>query len=328
MGKDTCDLIELYSDVETTHVKWVWFPYIPSGKITILQGDPGDGKSLLMSKIIADITRGYSLPGDDASLLQANIIYQCSEDSLTDTIKPRLECAGADCSKVAFINESECSLTLDDERLRIAIQQFGASLVVIDPVQAYLGDAEISNAKSIRRIMRRLALWAEAYDCAIVLVGHLNKNERSKDLYRSLGSIDIMAAARSVLQIEHGEEQGERSIVQLKNSIAPFGKQIGFRIESDGRITWEASARDEFVQREQLPSKEQAESKSDRAAIIIKIALSAGCRQASEVFDLCEQNDICPKTVKRVKHDMGIETFKKGKQWYWRLPNTEDGDGS
>lgn len=159
--------------------------------------------------------------------------YQCSEDDVSDTIKPRLEKCGADCRNVAFINEETYSgLTLDDERIRQAIVEFRPRLVVIDPIQAYLGsDSDLQIAGRARKLMQRLGMWASVYDCAIVLIGHLNKKEGTKGLYRSLGSIDVVAAARSVLQVERDSENSDIRIVrQIKNSLAPSDGEIRFSI--------------------------------------------------------------------------------------------------
>lgn len=111
------------------------------------------------------------------------VIYQCSEDGVSDTIKPRLEKCGADCRNVAFINEETYSgLTLDDERIRQAIIEFQPRLVVIDPIQAYLGsDSDLQIAGRARKLMQRLGMWASVYDCAIVLIGHLNKKREQRD---------------------------------------------------------------------------------------------------------------------------------------------------
>ena len=125
-------------------------------------------------------------------------MHQCSEDGVSDTIKPRLERCGADCKKIAFINEEVYNgLTLDDERIRQAIIEFRPRLVVIDPIQAYLGsDSDLQIAGRARKLMRRLGMWAAGYDCAIVLIGHLNKKEGSKGLYRSLGSMNRLRIVR------------------------------------------------------------------------------------------------------------------------------------
>lgn len=156
----------------------LWYPYIPSGKITLLQGDPGDGKSTMMMNLISCLTNAEFTPNGQKISVPKRVIYQCSEDGVEDTIKPRLEASGADCSRVAFIDEELITLTLDDEKLRDAIIEFKANLVVIDPFQAYLGDdIDITNAKKIRKVMQRLNIWASTYNCAIVLIGHMTKKE-------------------------------------------------------------------------------------------------------------------------------------------------------
>ena len=215
-------LLTLYSEVQSTDVRWLWYPFIAIGKITLLQGDPGDGKSTMMMNLIAELSMGGRTPDGCKISAPQKVIYQCSEDGVSDTIKPRLERCGADCGKIAFINEEVYNgLTLDDERIRQAIIEFRPRLVVIDPIQAYLGsDSDLQIAGRARKLMRRLGMWAAGYDCAIVLIGHLNKKEGSKGLYRSLGSIDVVAAARSVLQVERDTENPDIRIVhQIKNSL-------------------------------------------------------------------------------------------------------------
>ena len=139
-GKEETGIFTLYSDVEATAVRWLWYPFIAVGKITLLQGDPGDGKSTMMMNLIAELSKGGTMPDGKQVGIPQKVIYQCSEDDASDTIKPRLETCGTDCRNVAFINEEMNSgLTLDDERIRKAIIQFRPKLVVIDPIQAYLG---------------------------------------------------------------------------------------------------------------------------------------------------------------------------------------------
>lgn len=174
-------LLTLYSEVQSTDVRWLWYPFIAIGKITLLQGDPGDGKSTMMMNLIAELSTGGKTPDGCKIGAPQKVIYQCSEDGVSDTIKPRLERCGADCRKIAFINEEVYNgLTLDDERIRQAIIEFRPRLVVIDPIQAYLGsDLDLQIAGRARKLMRRLGMWAAGYDCAIVLIGHLNKKEGS-----------------------------------------------------------------------------------------------------------------------------------------------------
>ena len=238
---DESKLLTLYSDVNTKSVKWVWFPYIASGKITLIQGDPGDGKSTMMMHIIAELTTGGAMPDGTAMGKPQRVIYQCSEDGVGDTIKPRLIKIGANCKNIAFIDEEiHDGLTLDDERIRKAIIEFEPSLVVLDPVQAYIGsDANLQIAGRARRLIRRLGMWAEAYDCAIVLIGHMNKREGTKGLYRGLGSIDIIAAARSVLQVERDVDDPDiRVVTQIKNSLESVGEDIRFEIRPHTGFRW------------------------------------------------------------------------------------------
>ena len=155
----------LFSSVEKSNIEWLWYPYIPCAKITVLQGDPGGGKSSVMMDLIGRLTTGRKLM-DGRSLNPINVLYQCSEDGLADTIKPRLEKAKADCNRVGYITEDIFGLTLDDEKIRTAIVDMTARLLVIDPYQAYIGDTDLSSARGIRRIMRRLSMWATAYNCA------------------------------------------------------------------------------------------------------------------------------------------------------------------
>lgn len=225
------ELISLYSEVTAVPVKWLWYPYIPIGKITLLQGDPGDGKSTMMMDIIAKLTKGQQAPDGSDFGYPRSVIYQCSEDNAADTIKPRLLRSGADCSKVAFLDEAQLgNITIDDERLMEALRIFRPSLLVIDPIQSYLGnDADLQVVGKARKLMQRLGLWASTYECAVVLVGHLNKKEGQKSLYRGLGSIDVAATARSVLQVERDlEDDNVRHLKQIKNNLAPYGDMLQF----------------------------------------------------------------------------------------------------
>ena len=158
--------LTLYSEVVSTPVRWLRYPFIAIGKITLLQGDPGDGKSTMMMSLIATVTTGGRPPNGVHLEKAEKVIYQCSEDSAADTIKPRLEKEGADCRKVAFINkEIACGLTLDDERIRNAIIEFRPRLVVIDPIQAYLSsETDLQIAGRARRLMQHLGMWVTAND--------------------------------------------------------------------------------------------------------------------------------------------------------------------
>ena len=159
-------------EVQSKEVNWLWYPYIPYGKITIIQGDPGEGKTTLALRLAALLSKGEALPYDDTEREPVKIIYQTAEDGLEDTIKPRLEAAEADCTQIKVIDESEAALSMLDERIEKAIIEVGARVVILDPIQAYVGaNINMNNANEVRNVMAQLGRIAEKYDCAILLVG-------------------------------------------------------------------------------------------------------------------------------------------------------------
>ncbi len=223
-------------DVVSKEVEWLWYPYIPYGKITIVEGDPGEGKTTLVLKLAAALSRGLPLPcDDDREREPIHIIYQTAEDGIDDTIKPRLEKAGADCSMIRVIDETEKELSMTDDRLEQAIVETGARLVILDPIQAYIGaKVDMHRANEIRPVLKHLGMIAEKYNCAIVLIGHMNKAAGSKSTYRGLGSIDIQATARSVLLVARLRDKSNiRIMAHDKSSLAPTGDAIGFEITED-----------------------------------------------------------------------------------------------
>ena len=228
------------SDIQTEQVKWLWYPYIPLGKITIVQGDPGEGKTTFVLAVIAALTTGEALPECEEVQKPMNVIYQTAEDGLSDTIKPRLEAAGADCSRVLVIDESNDDLTLVDERLEQAVRETGARLIVLDPIQAYLGEnMDMHRANEVRPVMKRVAAMAERTGCAVILIGHMNKAQGLKSGYRGLGSIDFRAAARSILVVGRLKDTPTvRIVAQDKNSLAPEGSSIAFELNPDCGFQW------------------------------------------------------------------------------------------
>lgn len=223
-------------DVVSKEVDWLWYPYIPYGKITVIEGDPEQGKTTLVLTLAAMLSKGIPLPGtDDIPYEPINIIYQTAEDSLDDTIKPRLEKAGADCTKIRVIDESEKVLSMSYVRLEQAIIETKAKFIILDPIQAYLGaDVDMHRANEIRPVLSRVGNLAEKYGCAIILIGHMNKQSGSKSTYRGLGSIDIQATARSVLLVAGLKDNPNvRIMAQDKSSLAPPGDAMAFELSED-----------------------------------------------------------------------------------------------
>lgn len=321
MEDNTCAL-KLYSEVHSVQVQWLWYPYIPLGKVTLLQGDPGDGKSTMMMNLIACLTKAGVTPTGQKIEFPHRVIYQCSEDGVADTIKPRLEKSGADCTHVAFIDEELENITLNDERLRDAIRNFRADLLVIDPLQAYLGDdADITNFKKTRQLMQKLSIWAATYNCAIVLIGHMTKKESNNSLYRGMGSIDLVASARSVLQVYHDEENSNiRYVKHVKSSLAPKGADIGFELTLEGFKWLETEATMQAEVKEENETVYPPMSSGDETiAGLLKEKLLEGQIRATDIQKYFTDLGIGIKPLKRVKKIMGIKSVRRRGQWYWEL---------
>ncbi|MCM1166978.1 MAG: AAA family ATPase [Lachnospiraceae bacterium] len=238
------EMLNFERDIEVTPVRWLWYPYIPLGKITIMQGNSGEGKTMLALNIAAALSHGEGLPGDTAPREPIDIIYNTAEDGLSDTIKPRLLAAGADCSRIHTINERVNTITMTDDRVELNVTNVGAKLLILDPIQAYLGsNVDMNKANEVRPVFARLGRIAEDNGCAIVLIGHKGKNQAYSDINALLGSMDQVAAARSVLTVmQHPKTDRSRSSHTPK---VPSRQRVGrwlsvstARARSSGAISW------------------------------------------------------------------------------------------
>ena len=315
--------------VEVEKIDWLLYPFIPFGKVTIVQGDPGEGKTTMVLQIIAKLTKGEAvLPSDsDESDLEektmalepVNVIYQTAEDGLGDTIKLRLLSAGADCSRVMVIDDNDQALTMMNARLEEAIIKTNARLVVLDPIQGFLGaDVDMHRANEIRPLMKRVAVLAEKYHCAIILIGHMNKNSNGKSSYRGLGSIDFQAAARSVLIVGRIKDEPEiRVVCHVKSSLAPEGKSIAFRLDKDTGFEWIGEY---DISADDLLSGDNRGQKIHEAKEFLKEILVSGSVAQTKVAEEAESRGIKKKTLWNAKKELEIDSVKIGNQWFWMLP--------
>ena len=302
---ETVKIIRM-SDVELTPVKWLWKPYLPFGKLSVLQGNPGEGKTYFAMHLAAACTNGKLLPNMER-MEPFNVIYQTAEDGLGDTVKPRLIEAGADLDRVLVIDDSEVQLTLSDERIEKAIIENNARLVIIDPIQAYLGaDVDMNRANEVRPIFMRLGQVAQRTGCAILLIGHLNKAAGMQSLQRGLGSIDIAAAVRSVMfigKLKHDPTM--RILTHEKSSLAPPGASLAFSLGDEGGFRWVGEY--DITADEMLSGIEpQRETKTQQAKDLICTLLAGGKQVLSEDIDKAAlERGIPGRTVRDAKRELG-----------------------
>ena len=302
---ETVKIIRM-SDVELTPVEWLWKPYLPFGKLSVLQGNPGEGKTYFAMHLAAACTNGKLLPNMER-MEPFNVIYQTAEDGLGDTVKPRLIEAGADLDRVLVIDDSEVQLTLSDERIEKAIVENNARLVIIDPIQAYLGaDVDMNRANEVRPIFMRLGQVAQRTGCAILLIGHLNKAAGMQSLQRGLGSIDIAAAVRSVMfigKLKHDPTM--RILTHEKSSLAPPGASLAFSLGDEGGFRWVGEY--DITADEMLSSIEpQRETKTQQAKDLICTLLAGGKQVLSEDIDKAAlERGIPGRTVRDAKRELG-----------------------
>ena len=194
----------------------------------------------------------------------------------------------------------------------------------------YIGnDSDLQIAGRTRKLMRRIGMWASAYQCAVVLIGHFSKRESAKDLYRGLGSIDVVAAARSVLQVERSEEDDEIRIVrQVKNSLDSKGADLSFEIRPTTGFHWLDVSDASAAPLTSSPTFDTLpKNKHELAAILIKRALQNGAVESMEIRRLMSEYRIGDKTMNEVKTELGIKPYKKMRTWYWVLPGTDETKG-
>lgn len=318
-----------FEKVVSEKVQWLWNTRIPLGKVTVVAGDPGIGKSAMMTDLISKISRGALFPDGQRAPVGTSIIAS-AEDGLGDTLRPRLEAVGADLSRVFalrfIVNDDNRiePLSLVDHLAELdqVIKKTSAQLVLIDPFNAYLPSAKINTYKDqdIRGVMSVLADIAQNNLCAMVLIAHLNKREEMSTLYRIGGSVGIVAAARSALIIVSDESDPKKRIVAtIKTNLSVPSQPLAYQLESASdpnvvKLQWLGPV--DFDPN----TKRIFKGKKDETASFLEQVLADGEMPVSKIFQEAKTAGISTSTLRRAKETLGVHSKKINDLWFWCLP--------
>lgn len=322
--------------VEAQPVQWLWWPYIARGTVTMLDGDPGIGKSLLTLYLGAIVSNGHPLPDQQgkptlATGMPGGVVLLSAEDSVTHTIKQRLTDARANQHQIkvvtSYIDEhgDEQFLTLDaDNRplLEQVLQDYHPTLVIIDPLQAFLGKMDMHRANETRPFMRGLQHLAETYNVSLICVRHPAKpgQQLGKALHRGLGSVDFIGAARSGLFVEqHPVDRDKVLVCHFKNNLERLGRTQIFS-KQEGRFAWAGVSRftaDVIAGGGPGPQPQALME----AMYWLETTLENGLPQPAEILMNAMKDEGHKRdTIHRAKQALGIRSSKVADTWLWTLP--------
>lgn len=332
-------VLRCFSDIAPEPLHWLWPGRIPLGKLSLFAGDPGLGKSLVTLDIAARVTCGSEWPDGRTNIQPGNVILLSAEDDLNDTIRPRLEAAGADLSKAHILQAVRRSKHNGDTALEhfsletdlVALQDAAASLgnvrlIVIDPISAYLGGTDSYKNAKVRGLLAPLAELSRSLQIAMIAVDHLSKSNRPA-LYRPNGSIGFTAAARAVwLFAKSPDDPSQRLMLPGKMNLSADqeGLSYALREERPGVVVviWGQTVR---FSADAILQPEAVEEKSERLEAMewLREQLSTGPVSAKQIRTDAHRAGLSWSTVRRAKDALGITSGKEGFEggWYWR-PST------
>lgn len=334
--KDASPLrVQCMADVEAESVAWLWHPYIALGKLTIIEGDPGLGKSWTTCALASAITHGRGLPGVDADshIKASNVLMLSAEDGLADTLRPRFDAVGADLARIFAVDEP---FTLDATGLlllEVAIIEHTPALVVIDPLFAFTGGkVDIHRANECRAISAPLATLAARHNCAFLAVRHLSKSRgQGHALNAGIGSIDFTAAARSVLLVGRDpDDEAKRAIVQTKNNLAPHGTSQGYKLEGN-QFFWTGESDLTPSRILSIVSNEDERGAQTEAVDFLRASLADGARPAKDIKTEAQAAGLTEQMLRTARTRLHVRVFKEGgyfaggaQRWMWQMPDAED----
>lgn len=313
------------ADVEEEDVSFLWFPYIPFGKITIIEGDPGLGKSWCTMAIASAFSQRQKLPGQTHAK-RGRVLVMSAEDGLADTLKKRLRQLGANYKFITAYDATKVDgfITLDQlgcAELEENIQRLGVRLLIVDPLVAYMGgDVDLHKANETREVMAGLARIAERCKIAVVVVRHLRKGSADKAIYRGLGSIDITAAVRSVMIIGQDPDDNDgRIICHIKANLTAKGLPIRYYMHNkENPFEWDGPC-DVDVEEVLKAQAKTGKSDFDKAVEFLQDAIEGEGKPSDIIKRDAEAQGIDPATLMRARKEVKPKVTKSNGKFYWSM---------
>lgn len=348
-------LYRSFSEIKSKPIGWIWPDKIPKGKISIIAGDPGVGKSQLTINLAA--TESSGRPWLDGTLsTHGSVIFLSAEDSPEDTIRPRLEAARADLNNVYCIdavktlknkNSKKRYFNLGDdlENLSLIIDEINknnfphpVSLIIIDPISAYLGKIDSNNNSAVRSLLMPVGDFAEKNNVGVIGISHFSKNEKNSAQSRVMGSLAFIAAARvgyAVIKDKDSPNESERLFLPLKNNLANDKGGHSFTVESctvngieTSKIQWTNKVVTQTA--EELMSIHHGGGRAlAEAEDFLVDLLGSGDVLQIDVFEKAKEAGISDATLRRAKYKLKVNSYRekiKNGRWFWNLPKEENSD--
>lgn len=322
------------STVTPREVEYLWYPRIARGKVTLVAGDPGLGKSLLTMAIAAAVTQGHGLPDTSGPIAHGSVLLASFEDDPEDGVVPRLMRQGANLDKVILLDQytdkegfprlfSPEDVPGVEGRLESVPD---AQVLIVDPIMAFIGDGvDAFRDNAVRGRLQALVTLAKMKRIAVICVMHLNKGELSKALYKVSGSVGFVALARSALIVGQDAETGRRGIAHIKSNVSALADPLEFFIEGNGLFRFGMANKDLTAECMLKPSdSRKVKEVLTQAVDILEHLLLSGPKTATEVREcLMDNHGVSRSTMFRAKDALGIDPYKgagKDAPWIWKLP--------
>lgn len=324
-------------DVEPKEISWLWRPFIAFGKVTLIQGDTGIGKTSLMVKVMADLSKGLYPPTMFRERLHPQEMkepittyYVSVENGIADTIVPLFNLLKGDKEYVQYQDETKEHFVLTGDEIRECVRITGAKLIVVDPWQQFLDDASSTDNDALRAMVRDVQNAAEETGAAVVLCGNYTKAVVRSDLSKGIGGSELFNTLRSVLTVKYGDDPSERCMITSKMSF--LGKEVTpvrFTQDEDYRISYVIDDLDFPVELgstdaeedvgEEMDAREAAGSKGERTAAFLADLLRDGPMDSNDVKRAVQASEFSMTTVNRVKDGIVVVERQSDRSSIWRL---------